>query len=62
VPGDQRLLPQGLRRYPQFEHILQTRYGACGPRCSFRYDGWVTELGESGEQERARRDLEPQRL
>jgi len=56
VPGIQRLLPQAWRRYPQFEHIYKLDTVPVAT-VQLRYDGWVTELGESAEQERARRDL-----
>ena len=55
VPGIQRLLPSAWRRFPQFAAIdhLETVPVAT---VQLRYDGWVTELGETPNCEVARQD------
>ena len=54
VPGIQKLLPQAWRRFPQFDAIHQLEAVPVAT-VQLRYDGWVTELGES--QEAQRRDV-----
>jgi len=56
VPGIQRLLPQAWRKFPIFAAI--DRLDAVPvATVQLRYDGWVTELGESPEAQAARTDL-----
>jgi zeta-carotene desaturase len=56
VPGIQRLLPQAWRKFPIFAAI--DRLDAVPvATVQLRYDGWVTELGESPEAMAARTDL-----
>tara|TARA_B100001093_G_scaffold86798_1_gene78651 strand:- start:703 stop:2175 length:1473 start_codon:yes stop_codon:yes gene_type:complete len=54
VPGIQRLLPDEWRRFPQFEAIHNLEAVPVAT-VQLRYDGWVTELGESNGV--SRRDL-----
>jgi zeta-carotene desaturase len=56
VPGIQRLLPEAWRRWPQFENIHRLEAVPVAT-VQLRYDGWVTELGESAAAETTRRDL-----
>jgi len=56
VPGIQRMLPEAWRRWPQFDNIHRLEAVPVAT-VQLRYDGWVTELGESGEAEGKRRDL-----
>ena len=54
VPGIQKLLPEDWRRFPQFDAIHQLEAVPVAT-VQLRYDGWVTELGES--QDAQRRDV-----
>jgi len=56
VPGIQRLLPQDWRRFPQFAAIDRLEAVPVAT-VQLRYDGWVTELGNSPEAIRRRADL-----
>ena len=56
VPGIQRLLPQAWRRFPMFAAIDQLEAVPVAT-VQLRYDGWVTELGESPEAQAARTNL-----
>jgi zeta-carotene desaturase len=55
VPGIQRLLPEAWRRHPQFEAIYRLEAVPVAT-VQLRYDGWVTELGESAEAVASRAD------
>jgi zeta-carotene desaturase len=55
VPGIQRLLPAEWRRFPQFDAIYRLDTVPVAT-VQLRYDGWVTELGTSPEDERRRTD------
>ncbi len=57
VPGIQRLLPQAWRRWPQFDRIYRLEAVPVAT-VQLRYDGWVTELGDSPAQQAARADLD----
>lgn len=57
VPGIQRLLPRAWRRWPQFDRIYRLEAVPVAT-VQLRYDGWVTELGESQAQQAARADLD----
>ena len=54
VPGIQRLIPDDWRRFPQFDAIHNLEAVPVAT-VQLRYDGWVTELGESNGE--SRRDL-----
>lgn len=56
VPGIQRMLPEAWRRWPQFDNIHRLEAVPVAT-VQLRYDGWVTELGESSEAEGKRHDL-----
>ena len=56
VPGIQRLLPQDWRKFPMFAAIDRLEAVPVAT-VQLRYDGWVTELGESPEAQAARTDL-----
>lgn len=56
VPGIQRMIPESWRRWPQFENIHRLEAVPVAT-VQLRYDGWVTELGESSEAEGKRHDL-----
>jgi zeta-carotene desaturase len=56
VPGIQRLLPAAWRRFPQFDHIYRLEAVPVAT-VQLRYDGWVTELGDTGEAQSRRRHL-----
>jgi zeta-carotene desaturase len=56
VPGIQRLLPEAWRRFPQFAAIDRLEAVPVAT-VQLRYDGWVTELGESAAAAAARGDL-----
>ena len=55
VPGIQRLLPEAWRRHPQFEAIYRLEAVPVAT-VQLRYDGWVTELGDSAEAVASRAD------
>ncbi|MEB3271190.1 MAG: 9,9'-di-cis-zeta-carotene desaturase [Synechococcus sp.] len=56
VPGIQRLLPEAWRRWPQFDNIHRLEAVPVAT-VQLRYDGWVTELGETDTAEARRHDL-----
>lgn len=56
VPGIQRMIPEAWRRWPQFDNIHRLEAVPVAT-VQLRYDGWVTELGESSEAEGKRHDL-----
>jgi zeta-carotene desaturase len=56
VPGIQRMLPESWRRWPQFDNIHRLEAVPVAT-VQLRYDGWVTELGETAAAEESRRDL-----
>jgi zeta-carotene desaturase len=56
VPGIQRLLPAAWRRFPQFEAIDRLEAVPVAT-VQLRYDGWVTELGDSADAGLRRTDL-----
>ena len=56
VPGIQRLLPEAWRRFPQFAAIDRLEAVPVAT-VQLRYDGWVTELGDSAAAAAARGDL-----
>ena len=55
VPGIQRLLPQAWRRFPIFAAIDRLEAVPVAT-VQLRYDGWVTELGDSPQAAAARLD------
>ena len=57
VPGVQRLLPRSWRRWPQFDRIYRLEAVPVAT-VQLRYDGWVTELGDSPAQQLARADVD----
>ena len=56
VPGIQRMVPAAWRRWPLFDNLYKLEAVPVAT-VQLRYDGWVTELGESPLNEAARRDL-----
>jgi zeta-carotene desaturase len=56
VPGIQRMLPAAWRRWPLFDNIYKLEAVPVAT-VQLRYDGWVTELGESPAAAAARSDL-----
>ncbi|TVS02212.1 MAG: 9,9'-di-cis-zeta-carotene desaturase [Cyanobium sp. PLM2.Bin73] len=56
VPGIQRMLPTAWRRWPIFDNIYRLEAVPVAT-VQLRYDGWVTELGESPAAAAARGDL-----
>ena len=56
VPGIQRMIPAAWRRWPLFDNLYQLEAVPVAT-VQLRYDGWVTELGESPLNEAARRDV-----
>ena len=56
VPGIQRMIPQAWRRYSLFENLYQLEAVPVAT-VQLRYDGWVTELGDSPQAQAARGDL-----
>jgi zeta-carotene desaturase len=57
VPGIQRMIPQAWRRWPLFERIFALEAVPVAT-VQLRYDGWVTELGDSSVAEATRRNLD----
>ena len=57
VPGIQRLLPEAWRRHPQFDAIYRLEAVPVAT-VQLRYDGWVTELGETAAAAAGRRNLD----
>ncbi|SBO44809.1 putative zeta-carotene desaturase [Cyanobium sp. NIES-981] len=56
VPGIQRMLPEAWRRLPLFDAIYRLEAVPVAT-VQLRYDGWVTELGDSPAQQASRADL-----
>lgn len=56
VPGIQRMIPEAWRRWPQFDNIHRLEAVPVAT-VQLRYDGWVTELGETAAAEQQRSDL-----
>ncbi|MBD2423633.1 9,9'-di-cis-zeta-carotene desaturase [Cyanobium sp. FACHB-13342] len=56
VPGIQRMIPEAWRRWPLFDAIYKLEAVPVAT-VQLRYDGWVTELGESPQAQAARVDL-----
>lgn len=56
VPGIQRLIPEAWRRWPQFDNLYRLEAVPVAT-VQLRYDGWVTELGDSPEAASRRSDL-----
>jgi zeta-carotene desaturase len=56
VPGIQRMIPEAWRRWPLFDAIYKLEAVPVAT-VQLRYDGWVTELGDSPEAQAARADL-----
>jgi zeta-carotene desaturase len=56
VPGIQRMLPEAWRRWPQFDQIYKLEAVPVAT-VQLRYDGWVTELGDTPAATAARADL-----
>ena len=56
VPGIQRLLPEAWRQYPQFDAIYKLEAVPVAT-VQLRYDGWVTELGDTPQAQASRSDL-----
>jgi zeta-carotene desaturase len=57
VPGIQRMIPETWRRWPLFDNLYKLEAVPVAT-VQLRYDGWVTELGDSALEEAARRDVE----
>ena len=57
VPGIQRLLPEAWRRHPQFDAIYRLEAVPVAT-VQLRYDGWVTELGDTAAAAAGRRNLD----
>jgi len=57
VPGIQRMIPEAWRRWPLFDNLYKLEAVPVAT-VQLRYDGWVTELGDSPMAEAARRDLD----
>jgi zeta-carotene desaturase len=56
VPGIQRLIPEAWRRWPQFDNLYRLEAVPVAT-VQLRYDGWVTELGDSTEAASRRSDI-----
>ncbi len=56
VPGIQRLLPAAWRQYPQFDAIYKLEAVPVAT-VQLRYDGWVTELGDTPQSQANRSDV-----
>ena len=56
VPGIQRMIPEAWRRWPLFDNLYKLEAVPVAT-VQLRYDGWVTELGDSALEEAARRDV-----
>ncbi len=56
VPGIQRMLPAAWRRWPQFDNIYKLEAVPVAT-VQLRYDGWVTELGDTPAAAVARADV-----
>ena len=56
VPGIQRMIPEPWRRWATFENIYRLEAVPVAT-VQLRYDGWVTELGDSAAAQAARADV-----
>jgi zeta-carotene desaturase len=56
VPGIQRMIPAAWRRWPLFENIYRLEAVPVAT-VQLRYDGWVTELGDTPAAAAARADV-----
>jgi len=56
VPGIQRMIPEAWRRHSLFDNIYKLEAVPVAT-VQLRYDGWVTELGDSPQAQAARGDL-----
>ncbi|MEB3275569.1 MAG: FAD-dependent oxidoreductase, partial [Cyanobacteriota bacterium] len=56
VPGIQRMIPEQWRRWPLFERIFALEAVPVAT-VQLRYDGWVTELGDSPAAQATRANL-----
>jgi zeta-carotene desaturase len=56
VPGIQKVLPESFRKYPMFDNIYKLDAVPVAT-VQLRYDGWVTELGDSAAAAATRADL-----
>ena len=56
VPGIQRMIPAAWRRWALFDHIYKLEAVPVAT-VQLRYDGWVTELGDTAAAAAARADL-----
>jgi zeta-carotene desaturase len=56
VPGIQRMIPPTWRRWPLFDNLYKLEAVPVAT-VQLRYDGWVTELGDSPAQLAARADV-----
>ncbi|WP_411869869.1 9,9'-di-cis-zeta-carotene desaturase [Vulcanococcus limneticus] len=56
VPGIQRMIPEAWRRHSLFDNIYKLEAVPVAT-VQLRYDGWVTELGDSPEAQAARGDV-----
>ncbi len=56
VPGIQRMIPEPWRRHSLFDNIYKLEAVPVAT-VQLRYDGWVTELGDSPQAQAARGDL-----
>ena len=57
VPGIQRMLPEAWRRWTLFDNIYKLEAVPVAT-VQLRYDGWVTELGDSSAQQAARSNVD----
>jgi zeta-carotene desaturase len=57
VPGIQRMVPAAWRRWPLFDHIYKLEAVPVAT-VQLRYDGWVTELGDTPSAQAARTDVD----
>ena len=56
VPGIQRMIPEAWRRHSLFDNLYKLEAVPVAT-VQLRYDGWVTELGDSPQAQAARGDL-----
>jgi zeta-carotene desaturase len=56
VPGIQRMIPEAWRRHSLFDNLYKLEAVPVAT-VQLRYDGWVTELGDTPEAQAARADL-----
>jgi zeta-carotene desaturase len=56
VPGIQRMIPEAWRRWPLFDNIYKLEAVPVAT-VQLRYDGWVTELGDTPAAAAARADV-----